>query len=125
MERLSTSGYSLQTGRCTSTLSLAAPITAQYFFLDQPTHLRGMTIEGDILQVLGLTTDFQGYPSVMWQYQAEPDIVASNAFIRPLKKLLWGARLHDVQNNYINDTQNSPILKGFLQDLYDSCHGTP
>jgi hypothetical protein len=125
---LKNQGYALEEGHCTAILSLASPITKDLFFTDS-TYLRGMTMDGDLLQVLapiiGTYSNFMPrYPSTK-SAEADASISSVPSILQPLWRVWWGVKLHDVDDNYVTDANNSPIMTQFMKQLNNACRPTP
>jgi len=109
---------------CTSALSLAAPIDTSAFGMSDDA-LRGMTIRGDLLLVLGLPNTFPppGHYRSAASDAADTAISGAPALLVPFLKVKWGVSIHDVNSNYFRGVR-AETTNGFLQALYSFCPHT-
>lgn len=119
-------GVPLQTNGCTAAMSLAAPIDKENFNVDS-THLRGMTIRGDILLELTLPNNLEPLPD-HYTSQAtldkDAEVATSADLKRPYLNMKWGVRIHDVIPNYFDGVLRDTTVQ-FLHQLYNTCMSAP
>jgi hypothetical protein len=115
-------GRPLQSRYCTGELSLAAPINAADFGMDQH-FLRGIDFNGDILGVLGLPNDFAHIDNDSSRAGAAElaSLAGSLPLLRQYKQLRWGSTIHGVDYNYFTSPEGVAAVTGKLAELYDEC----
>src|SRR3954468_12777007 len=70
-------------------------------------------------------TDFQPRRPSTKAAVADQSIAAGTALLRPLWRIYWGVQLHDVDDNYIRDANNRPIMKQYMIELNNACRPSP
>jgi hypothetical protein len=121
------------TQKCFGVLSLASPIKhlGFDFGLMDTLHLKGFSIPGDMLLVLGFPNDFDQthYSDTAVVAAAQISRVRSfGNFASPamgqtlawLYGLKWGPRIHAVDQNYFQGNL-APYVRSTLQQLYQQC----
>lgn len=115
-------GRPLQSQYCTAELSLAAPIYAADFGMNA-SFLRGIDVNGDILEVVGLPNDFPHIDNDTSRAAAADlaTLIGSLPVFRQYKQLQWGTKIHGVDYNYFGSREGVAAVKKNLGELYDEC----
>jgi hypothetical protein len=117
-------GKPLQSGFCTAELSFASPILkANYPGLDT-SFMRGFTMNGDILDVLGLKTDFPKLDtdrSIAALAELGPQPITDEPSEKRSRRLEWGKQIHDVDYNYLTYPASRDSVASMLGQLDDEC----
>jgi hypothetical protein len=122
-------GKELQTGQCTAHISFASPVAKAFFGSTPESSLwatgfqRGQIMNHDVLLLLLPGHNDFGPP---WgesyvTRNATAAINAANWLAKPLVKLQWGVKTHEVVPNYFADAANSDLTRRWLKELFVQC----
>jgi len=117
-------GVPLQNGACTAAASLASPIEREHFNIAQGL-LVGMTINRDILLVMGLPNNFTRMTTARTDSATRELATITKAGQYLLAEKKWGWKIHGVDENYLAGAEVTDLLTSGLQYLYDTCRSLP
>lgn len=123
LQSLVAEGFALQDGTCVAALSLAAPNHRQDFPLDNA-HIRGLRIQGDILEVLKLpSANGNGFDvantTQSFEYRAR--IQRSRGSAEYELRVKYGLDLHYAGRNYFLHPETSLVVAEHLIALDTRC----
>lgn len=111
---------SLNTVFCTAEMSLASPVPAASFFPLSSTYIDGVIMNNDVLLMFGAQNGFLRQDTDTSRVGA--DSIAAASFIRkPLVRLKWGIRIHEVNWNYLRYPNSVALLQTSIEGLYAKC----
>lgn len=104
---------------------MASPVPTASFALPSSL-LGGFTVHGDILTLLpGTQNNFQHIDTDTSDAAA---VALSHIIPEPIltaERLMWGKKIHDVDNNYMLDRRGRQSLQADLITMYASCLSWP
>lgn len=112
---------SLNTVFCTAEMALASPVAAASFYPLTSDYVDGLTINNDILFMFGAQSDGFQRADTDTSLVGADSIAAASFVRRPLVRLKWGMRIHEVNWNYLRYPNSVGLVQAALERLYAKC----